>query len=232
MTAKAFELLQTYDYGDDRKALKPIDDAIIATQNDKGGRKELEDKMVAVLQSDASRNGKDYVCRKLKVIGTEASVPVLAGMLADADHAHMARYALESMPNEAAGKALRDALGKVGGALKIGVIGSLGVRQDGESVGSLQSLLSDADGGVAKAAARALAAIRTPAAAKALMAASPNAAAADAAVDAMFACAEQLVASGDANTALQIYSKMAKNPKKHIKLAASNGLLACASAVR
>ena len=232
MTDKAFELLQTYDYGDDRKALNPIDDAIVATQNDKAGRKKLEDQMIAVLQSDATRNGKDYVCRKLKVIGTEASVPALGSMLSDPIHSHMARYALESMPNDAAGAALRDALGKLTGALKAGVIGSLGVRQDDAAVDSLSELVGDSDAVVAKAAARALAAIRSPAAAKALMAAKPNAASSSAAVDAMLACAEQLVAGGDANTALQIYSKLAASPVKHIKLAASNGMLACASAVK
>lgn len=230
MIDKAFEQLQTYDWGDDRKALDPIDDAIVASQNDKEGRKQLEDRMLAVLNSDATRNGKDFVCRKLKVIGTEASVPTLAGMLSDENHSHMARYALESMPNAAAGKALRDAVGSLSGKLKAGVVGSLGVRGDEESVSTLASLTGDSDPVVAKAAARALAAIRTPAAAAALNSAKPSEAATNAAVDAQLACAEKLLASGDKAKALMIYRGLSKDSTaKHVKLAATRGMLACAA---
>ncbi|MCA9215650.1 MAG: hypothetical protein KDB27_21440 [Planctomycetales bacterium] len=232
MLDKAFELLQTYEFGDDRKALNPIDEAIIKTHGDAAGRKELEDRMIAVVKSDATRNGKDYVCRQLKVIGTEASVPVLAEMLSDENHSHMARYALESMPNDAAGAALRAALGKLSGDLKIGVIGSLGVRRDDACVPELQKLVGDSDAAIATSAARALAAIRTPAAAKALMAAAPNEAAAAATTDAMLATAEQLLAGGDKNGALVIYTKLTKSPLNHVKLAATNGMLACAGAVK
>ena len=46
----------------------------------------------------------------------------------------MARYALERIPAAAAAAALRDALPKLTGTLKVGVIGSLGVRRDAASV--------------------------------------------------------------------------------------------------
>ena len=153
-------------------------------------------------------------------------------MLSDPNHSHMARYALESMPNDAAGDALRTALGKLSGKLKIGVIGSLGVRRDDKCVPELQKLVGDSDGAVAKSAARALAAIRTPAAAKALMAAVPNEAAAAATTDAMLATAEKLLEGGDTNGALLVYTKLASSPLKHVKLAATNGMLACAGAVK
>ena len=39
---KALETLKTYDWGSDREALKPIDQAIIATHGDAVARKALE----------------------------------------------------------------------------------------------------------------------------------------------------------------------------------------------
>lgn len=229
MLDKAFNTLQTYDWGDDRNALNPIDEAIVATQNDTAGRKDLEDRLIAVLKSDGTRNGKDYVCRKLKIIGTTASVPTLAAMLSDEDHSHMARYALESMPNAAAGKALLDAVSKLAGKLQAGVIGSLGVRQDDESVPALAALVGDEDALIAQAAAHALGAIRSSVAAQALAGANANAAADHAVTDASLACAESLLADGDKAGALGIYKRLSKGkPAKHVKLAATRGMLACA----
>lgn len=230
MLDKAFETLQTYDWGDDRNVLDPIDEAIVATQGDKAGRQDLEDRMIAVLKGDGTRNGKDFVCRKLKVMGTTASVPVLAAMLSHENHSHMARYALESMPNSDAGKALLASLPQLTGKLKVGVIGSLGVRQDNDSVPALASLLGDDDSVVANAAAHALGAVRTSDAAQALAVAKANPSASQAVVNASLACAESLLASDDRIGALAIYKRLAKgDPAQHIKLAATRGMLACAS---
>lgn len=186
--------------------------------------------MIAVLKSNATRNGKDFVCRKLKIMGTEASVPVLAEMLGDDSHSHMARYALESMGNPAAGAALRAALPKVSGKLRIGMVSSLGVRQENESVPALADLLADDDADAARSAAHALGAIRTPEAAKALLNAKPNEAAAQAVTDAMLACAESLLANGNKIAALGLYKRVSQgNPPKHVKLAATRGMLAGAA---
>jgi hypothetical protein len=67
---KALETLKTYDWGSDREALKPIDQAIIATQGDAAARKALEKSLVDALASGISRSAQDYVCRKLRVMGT------------------------------------------------------------------------------------------------------------------------------------------------------------------
>ncbi len=80
----------------------------------------------------------------------------------------MARYALERMPAPEAAQALRDALPRLCGALKVGVIGSLGVRHDSASVPALVALLGDADKTVARAAAYALGDIGSLEAAQAL----------------------------------------------------------------
>ena len=54
-------------------------------------------------------------------MGSEASVPVLAGMLADPKTADMARYALERIPGAAVDRALRDALAKTPAKTRIGI---------------------------------------------------------------------------------------------------------------
>ncbi len=230
MLDKALETVQSLKYGDDIEPLKAIDDAIVATHGNSDGRKQLETQMLEVLQSDATRNGKDYICRKLRLIGSEESVPALASLLSDKELSHMARYALESMPSDAAGAALREALPKVDGELKEGVISSLGVRQDDRSVPALAALVSGEDAAIAKSASEALGAIRTTNAAKALVNARPNAAAAASVTDSLLACAESLLAAGDKATALTIYQKVSSGePPKYVKLAATRGMLACAA---
>ena len=132
---KAFEALKTYDWGTDRNGVE-------ADRRRRGGHlrrrgrpaRTLETRLAAVLKTGASRDAKDYVCRKLMVIGTAESVPALAALLPDKDLSHMARYALERIPAPEAAQAMRDALPKLSGALKVGVIGSLGVRRDAASV--------------------------------------------------------------------------------------------------
>ena len=141
---------------------------------DAAARKELETKLAAVLPSGASRAAKDYVGRKLAVIGTAESVPALAALLPDKDLSHMARYALERIPAPEAAKALRDALAKTSGALKAGVVGSLGARRDAESIADLAALVGDSDVKIAFAAATALGDIGTVESAKALQDAKPG----------------------------------------------------------
>ncbi|MBL7189793.1 MAG: hypothetical protein ISS70_25975, partial [Phycisphaerae bacterium] len=67
---KALETLKTYDWGADREALEPIDRAIIATQGNPAARKALEKSLVDAIASGISRSAQDYVCRKLRVVGT------------------------------------------------------------------------------------------------------------------------------------------------------------------
>jgi HEAT repeat protein len=230
MLDQAFEALKTFDWGTDRSALNPIDEAIVATQGDAAARLELENRLAAVLKTDVSRDARDFVCRKLMIIGTAACVPTLAELLPQEENSHMARYALERINAPEAAKAMRDALPKLSGNLKIGVIGSLGVRQDGESVQPLAALLGDADAAIARSAAIALGAIRSADAAKALQKAdSVNAEAKLAVVDAILMCAEGMLADGNKAEAKLAYMGLLKGDQpKHVKLAATRGMLACA----
>lgn len=222
-------LLKTYDWGVEPKTLKPIDDAVHATGDDADGRKQLESQLAGSLKSDLPRAAKDYVCRKLMVIGTAASVPALAALLPQQELSHMARYALERIPAPEAGDALRDALSSVSADLQVGVISSLGVRQEAASVAPLAGLLGAADVSVARAAAFALGAIRSAEASKALAKGKPAAEVQSAVTDASLWCAEALLADGKKTEALMVYKRFSGDEQpKHVRLAATRGMLACA----
>ncbi|MFP6659504.1 MAG: hypothetical protein VB853_15075 [Pirellulales bacterium] len=229
MLDKAFDALKSHDWGKKFDDLKPITDEVVATHGDAAARKKLEDRLAPVLKTDASRSAKHFVCRQLMVIGTASSVPTLAALLPDKDLSHMVRYALERIPAAEAAKALRDSLAQVKGELLIGVISSLGVRQDAKSVAALASTVLSSDSAIARAAAAALGAIRSPEAAKALSSAKPTTEVKSAVTDASLACAESLLADGKKGDALAVYKKVAgEDQPKHVRLAATRGMLACA----
>lgn len=229
MLDQAFEALKTFDWGQDIKVLAAIDEAVVATHGAATQRKKLEDRLVATLSDEMPFDAKQFVCRKLRVIGTAASVPALAGLLSDEQLSHMARYALERIPDAQAGAALRNSLPRLPGKLKVGVISSLGTRKDAASVPALGKMLVDGDVIVARAAAFALGDIRTPEAAKALAQAEIADEVKSAVMDASFACAESLLSAGKNLDALAIYKGLAADdPPKHVKLAATRGMLQCA----
>jgi len=229
---KALETLKTYDWGADRKALNPIDRAIIATHGDGAARKALEKSLVETLAGGISRSAQDYVCRKLRVVGTRQSVGALAALLADEKTSHIARYALERIPDEWAAEAMRDALPKVSSKLKPGIIGSLGVRRDKKSIKAISKLLGNSDIQVAKAAAQSLGLIGTSAAVKEL---SKFAKKAPANMkmpvgDACLVCAEQLLAGGEKSEAVALYKALGGDDQpKRIKVAATKGILTAAT---
>lgn len=227
---KAFEALKTYDWGNDRNLLKPIDDAVVASHKDAAARKALETRLAAVLKTDAPRAAKDYVCRELSLIGTAECVPTVAPLLSNAELSHMARFVLERVPAPEAAKALRDALGSTGGKLKVGVINSLGSRRDAASADAMVALLGDSDKEIAAAACAALGAIGTPEAAKALgdfQAKAPKELRLTAA-DAYLGCAERLLADGKKAEATGIYKALSTSDIPHVRRAAMQGMLAAA----
>jgi HEAT repeat protein len=229
--AKAIETLKTFDWGGDRKALNPIDDAVAATHGDAAARKALEKQLLDVLKGGAPRGAQDYILRTLRTIGSPDCVPVLAPLLTDKDLSHMARYALERNSAPQAAAALRAALPKTTGALKVGIIGSLGARGDTASVPALAALLTDSDQAVAAAAALALGSIGTAEAGAALAKAVTKAPEAikPAVTDACLVCAEKLLAEGKRADAAALYKAVdTEGQPRHVRLAAARGRLLAA----
>ena len=228
-----FAALKAYDWGGDAAPFKTIDDAVVAAYGDAALRADLEQRFATILGAGTSRAAKEYACRKLMMIGTAASVPALAALLGDADNSHMARFALARISGPEAAQALRDALGRVPGSLRIGMIESLGARADAASVPALTQLLAS-DPPVAAAAATALGHIHTPDALAALTAANPLAGSGvgRAVVDARLASADALLAAGKHAEAQAAYQTLADAVKgkpgaKAVELAAARGILAC-----
>ncbi len=62
MLDQAIEALSSYDWGKDYSAIKPIEDAVVATQGDAEARKTLEEKLAGVLTS-----GRFASCERLRL---------------------------------------------------------------------------------------------------------------------------------------------------------------------
>ena len=229
MLDQAFDALKKFDWGTPLSDVSGIEDAVVASHTDAALRKDLEQRLVAALSTDISRDAKDYVCRKLAIIGSAAAVPALAGLLTQESNSHLARHALERISAPEAAAALRDALSKTSGKLKIGVIGSLGARRDASAVPALAGLLSDADAAIVRSATLALAAIGGAEATRVLSTA-VGAAAGDKAllIDALLTCAESLLASQKTVEAAAIYKSLSgEQQPRLVRLAATRGMLAC-----
>jgi HEAT repeat protein len=231
MLDDAFDALKKYDWGTDRAPLAPIEAAVAAAHGKADAREDLEMRLLAALKSEISRDAKDFLCRMLTIVGSVASVPTLADLLADEYHSHMARYALERILVPEAAIALRDALPGLSGKLKIGVISSIGSRRDASAVSALSGLLNDQNASVARAAVTALGGIGNVEAAKALQESLPAAAETkQAVIDAQLACAEALLADNKSAAALAIYKSLAGDQQgRLVRLAATRGLLTCAA---
>lgn len=230
MLDQAFESLKKFDWGTPLGEVSGIEDAVVASHTDAALRHGLEQRLIAALSSDISRDAKDYVCRKLAMIGSAAAVPALSGLLVQEAHSHLARHALERIPGPEAAAALKDALPKVSGKLKIGVIGSLAARREASAAPALAGLLGDADPVVARSATLALGTIGGPQATHALQEAMASKQS-PILVDALLSCAESLLADRKADQAEGIYKSLAGDGQPRlVRLAATRGLLACLDA--
>jgi HEAT repeat protein len=224
----AVKQLAVYDFGGNAAALTTITDLVAATHGKADERKALVDALAAVLKSDAPYGAKDFACRQLSVIGTADAVPALGALLADEKLSHMARYALERIPDASADDALRAALGAAKGSALVGVISTIGVRRDAKAAGELAKRLADADPLVASAAAAALGRIGGLEATKALGAALASAPAAvkPAVADACLICADDLIARGKRDEAAALLEKVrGADTSKAVRGAATRGLI-------
>ena len=229
MLDQALEALKTYEWGVDPKAVKSIQDAVVASHGDAAARKKLESTLAKVLGTDIPRAAKDIVCRALKTIGTAHSVPALAKLLHDEELSHMARHALETNDAPEAVKALVGAIDKAPKKIKIGIISSLGARGVGVPVAPLAKALSDKDADISTAGALALGAIGSADAVKALGSAKVNDTNKIAVCDAMLQCAENMLAHGKKSGAKAIYGTVLKiGPTEAAKIAADLGIKASA----
>jgi len=211
-----------YKFGESRAALAAIEEEIRTAKDVKAIEAEL---LKALNSPKATFECKQFVCRMLRRIGTEASVPSLAKLLTDAKLSNMARFALQGMAGASVDAVLRDALAKTTGPIRVGIIGTIAARGDAKAVAPLSKLLGDKDAETARAAIAALGKIGGADAAKALDSAKIDKSLQAVADDAALSCAETLLEGGDAKAAAAIYKKLFEADKSTaVRIAALGGI--------
>ncbi len=224
---RAFQTLPTLEIGQDLNLLGPIDQAVSRSHGDETLRADLERRLVAILQGTATDPAKDYACRQLALIGSDASTPVLAGLLVNPRLASMARYALEGIGTPAAARSLRDMLAKTEEGRKIGVVISLGRLGDEEAAGAIAALLDQENEELRRAALVALGRIGTAPAAEALAAFADKAPKGLLAtlIDARLAASESLCRRKQYDAAAAVCESLLSADSERVRAAAFRGLI-------
>lgn len=218
--------IKTYDFNAPEEGLAEVSAMVTAALGDAGKSAAIEGAMVDLLKDKASTfAARQFVCRKLAMIGTGKSVPALAAMLGDEKLGDVARYALGRIESPDAGKALRDALATAKGRPLVGVIGSLGERRDSLAVPVLAELAVGDEAQARSAAVSALGRIGTADSLKALRSipGPKQAAVAQAAIE----CAYTLAKAGKTDEAGKLFAALyndAGYPSSQ-RVAALGGLL-------
>ena len=100
-------LAEKFVDGNPSEPLKFIESKAVESLKDPQLRDSLEEKILSSLGTANSRRSKDFLCRMLRIMGTEKSIPIMKTLLSDQESGHMARYVLASMQFEEAGAALQ-----------------------------------------------------------------------------------------------------------------------------
>ena len=223
--------IAAFEDGQDRKPLVEFAGLVSDSLGSPTRLKEIEQRLLRLVQSSATRAGKDFALRQLSIIGTDASVSVLAAMINEKDTGEMARYALARIPGPAASAALRQSLPRTPGNMKIALVNSLGQRRDVLSVPALSALMTGEDARLAESAASALARIANHPALAALSAARNKVSPAlrPHILEAYVQCADQISADGENAAALKVYRELlATDTPETIRIRALVGLASVA----
>jgi len=217
-----------YQSGGEVLPLRDVERLVAESTRDPQLRNQLEAGLAGLLAGDATVEGRRFACQQLAVIGGEASVPALAGLLAKEETAGLAAAALAQNPSPQAGAALRAALGSTSGPSRAHLALALGTRRDSEAVQALGDLTAGTNAAVAEAAIIALGKIGTPPAQATLAAlrkSSPPALR-RAVAEASLTVAEAAAAQGDLTLAAAIYTEfLAAGQPDDLRRGALSGLL-------
>jgi HEAT repeat protein len=208
---EAVAQLAKWEFDQNREPLRSMSDLITKAHGSAAETRDIEKRFIGLLQSDATLGSKDFVCKELSVMGSEAAVPVLSGMLLEPKTAEMALYALDRIPGQAADQALRDELPKISAAkVRIGIVNTLGRRRDSGSVAVLRSLALGKEQAIGDPALFALAEIADSDAVQALADAQTKIGAASrvTAAEAYLKAGDRRFERGDAPGAVRIYKEL------------------------
>jgi HEAT repeat protein len=135
---------------------------VFSHKDDPQARREIEAALVRFIQGSPAPGGLMAACRALRLIGGPDSVPVLAALVLKPETTDAARFALERIPGGEADQALLTALDKARGAVKRGLVSSLGERKSAAVVPALEKLAGGRDPSLAADAVKALGKIGGP----------------------------------------------------------------------
>jgi type 1 glutamine amidotransferase/HEAT repeat protein len=213
--------LDSFEYSKNEEVLYRLREYVLTHKNPEQARADAEERLLGFLIISQNLDAKMAVCRELRLVGGEKSVPVLSKMLGDEKKTDMARYALEKIPGASADKTMLNALAAAQGDVKIGLISSLGQRKSAEAINGLAALLSDQDPAVASAAAISLGKIATGEAAAVLDKAMDQSSG-DLKAEIAFSllnCADALAGSKDSGAAAEIYDRILSTQPQALPLA-------------
>lgn len=227
----ALHELKTFEYGNSLATQLLVKEFVRYAGNSADLQKDIENRLIDFLRSDATLAGKQFISEELSYRGSKKSIPVLADLLKSPDTFSMASFALERMASPAADKALRKALKKATGTERIALVNSLGWRKDSKAVKSLNKLLNSSDSLLQMSAATALGNIAHKKSIKPLfksLKASKGLQQA-AFIDAYINCVDAIAASGDLKKAHGYYRQLKDaGIGGQAKYAATRGLIATA----
>ncbi|MCC6126091.1 MAG: HEAT repeat domain-containing protein [Pirellulales bacterium] len=158
----AWIALKSYDGFGSRLKLTPIDRAIRESHGNASQQKEIERRLIDVLQTEATAAAKEFAVRRLIFVGSEESIPALAKYLVDPQLGPLAQITVQAIPGEASAAALRQAVEKAPHGRQLGLIQGLGMLRDRKAVPMLAGLVKNPNADVSEAAAKALAQIGEP----------------------------------------------------------------------
>lgn len=87
--------LQDYHQGENRSCLQDLKNLIRRNAADEDKMAGIEKELLKFLESEASNDAKNEVCREISLSGTKASLPVLKKLMKDENTREMARFARE-----------------------------------------------------------------------------------------------------------------------------------------
>jgi HEAT repeat protein len=226
--AASLDGLMQYQSGGDILPIRHYEALVRKAVDDPATRRSLEADFARVLTGNSTFEAKRFVCQQVAVIGGEASVPALAGLLKNDEAAGIACAALAQNPSPKASEALRDALGTTRGRTQAQVALALGVRQDTKATVALDKLARGADMEVAEAAIIALGKVASPDAARTLATLRKEGPSTlrRSVAEASFLVADSLAAGGGRQAANAIFTEyLAPSQPDDLRRGALSGLL-------
>lgn len=131
------------DYDGDRTFASTVNRMVVSAEPDQ--RPVMEARLLETLaRPELTMAGRLFICRMLGLIGSAACVAAVAPMLRDEATADFARMALDRIDDPAVDAAYREALGRLKGAAKGGLIGSIVRRGDAGAIEELTAIAMDA----------------------------------------------------------------------------------------